>query len=395
MKDSENAAIARVALFKTCLRTGVFRAALLLTGSLLPLTLAGPASAATSNSAPVLINATNMAWGAQGGNGEEVALAVDPNSGNVYATDFDGHISRITQSPAGTVAPNVNRDPDLAAIYAANPFAYPGSVISLSTISATDGSGSQGMALDPKTGNIYVACEASYSTVYVFNVKTNSLVTTIPLPDPRAAAIDSNTGKVYVTNYGPGTVSVIDEKSNSVTATIPVGSGPQVPVVDPQSKRVYVTNYRDGTVSVIDETSNSVTATIPVGPGGANPYGIAVDPKIGKVYVANYFAETISVIDEKTESVIATIPDAGYHPLKMAADSATGVVYVLNRAKDPGYVDATTALVIDEKSNTVTGTFNVFPGPRSIAIDQTRGLLFIGGGSPNSAASVAIYQTGH
>ena len=109
--------------------------------------------------------------------------------------------------------------------------------------------------------------------------------------------------------------------------------------------------------------------------------------------MSNYFDETISVIDEKTEKVIAVIPDTGFHPSKAVADSSTGTVYVLNRAKDPGFANGTTALVIDEATDTVAGTFNVFSGPRSIAIDQKSGLLFVGGGAPNDAASVAIYQT--
>ena len=61
--------------------------------------------------------------------------------------------------------------------------------------------------------------------------------------------------------------------------------------------------------------------------------------------------------------------------------------------KNPGFANGTTALVIDEATDTVAGTFNVFSGPRSIAIDQKSGLLFVGGGAPNDAASVAIYQT--
>jgi YVTN family beta-propeller protein len=203
---------------------------------------------------------------------------------------------------------------------------------------------------------------------------------------------------VYVTNFLSNTVSVIDEKTNSVVATIAVGGGPEVVAVDSKTKKAYVSNYVGGTVSVIDvtagvATTNTVIATIPVGPGGANPWGMALDPKTGKVYVANYYAETISVIDEETESVIATIPDTGYHPLIMAADSSNGTVYVLNRAMGPGFADGTTTLVIDEQTNTVTGAFNVFPGPRGIAVDQKSGLLYIGSGDPDQAASVAIYQT--
>ncbi len=387
MQQKNGAANARAHHTQPSFKTRLLQAAGI---SLLALSLASPAAAA-SKPIPVLINAFNLSWGgAGGGNGEVVGLGVDPNTGNVYASDPHGPINSIT---SGSLPQDIDIDPDVAAIYTANPPTYPESSVLVNRISATAGTGSQGMAIDPKTQTVYIACDAPSSVVYVVSEITNSIIASIPVADARAAAADPDTGKVFVTQYGPGTVAVIDEKTQSVTATIPVGSGPQVPVVDKVSKKVYVTNYAGGTVSVIDEKTNNVIATIPVGTGGPNPYGIAVDSKTGKVYVSNYFDETISVINEKTESVIAVIPDSGFHPLKSIADSSTGTVYVVNRAKDPGAVDGATALVIDESTDTVAGTFNVFAGPRSIALDQKSGLLFVGGGAPNDAASVTIYQT--
>jgi hypothetical protein len=116
------------AVYGECLLTQRRRAVLAGTTSLLAMTLAAPAADATERPSglppiPHLISAVNMAWGTQGGNGEEVALAVDPTTGNVFATDFDGHISLITHSPAGRVRPNANLNPDLAAVYAADPTA--------------------------------------------------------------------------------------------------------------------------------------------------------------------------------------------------------------------------------------------------------------------------------
>lgn len=360
--------------------------------ALVALALAGPVWACDSSvPLPALVNAVNLAWGTQGGNGEEVGLAVNSNTGKVYATDFNGRVSLITQGAAPySMINDVNMNPDLQAIYWSF---LPESTISVNTVAPTQGTYSQGIALDPKTGNVYVASEAPYNTVNVINEKTNAVIATISMTDPRYPAVDSETGKVYVTSYSTSTVSVIDEKTNTVVATIPVGSGPQEVAVDPKTQKAYVINFAGGTVSVISTQTNSVIATIPVGTGGANPRGMALDPKTGKVYVANYFAETISVIDENSESVIATIPDTGYHPVNMVADSVNGAIYVVNRAKDPGFANGATALVIDEQTDTVTGAFNVFSGPRSIAIDQKSGLLYIGGGAPNQAASVAIYQT--
>jgi YVTN family beta-propeller protein len=388
------------------------KTALTLMTTLAALTLAGPVLAcdgsAGSPPIPTLVNSFNMGWGIRGGYGSGGALvfgvAIDPITGNVYAIDYYGHIWSITRGPAKGGPQNfVNMNPDVSAVYAANPATGQPAVI-VNTI-YTGAPQAYGIALDPKTGKIYVAEQSTVSSVpgngqvLVFNESTNSLIATIPMSDPQFVAVDSATGTVYVTNYINGRLNttevvVVDEKTNAITATIPTANGTEYIALDPQRRKAFVTSPVKGSVTVIDltpgvATTNTVIATIPV---SNYADGVDVDPTTGKVYVSNYLAETVSVIDENTLTVINTISDAGFHPYTVVVDSDHGTVYVLNSAKDP-YVANTTGIVINEKTDTVTGTFNVFTQPRSMVLDKKRGLLYIGAGEPNQDASLSIYKT--
>ena len=63
-------------------------------------------------------------------------------------------------------------------------------------------------------------------------------------------AINPKTGTVYVANGG-GTVSVISGRTGKVTATIHVGSQPDGVAINPATGAVYVPNSGSNTVSVI------------------------------------------------------------------------------------------------------------------------------------------------
>jgi YVTN family beta-propeller protein len=111
---------------------------------------------------------------------------------------------------------------------------------------------------------------------------------------PSAMAVNPATGQVYVANFSSNNVSVIDGASNTVITTVPVGTQPEAVAVNAVNGQVYVANFSSNNVSVIDGASNTVTATVPV---GNDPKAVAVNPVTGQVYVTNPDDGTVSVID--------------------------------------------------------------------------------------------------
>jgi YVTN family beta-propeller protein len=142
----------------------------------------------------------------------------------------------------------------------------------------------------------------------VFDTATNTVIATIPVGSfPIGVAVTPDGSAVYVAKQATvSTVSVIATTTNTVTATIPVGFLPFGVAVTPDGSKVYVTNYGGvgGTVSVIETASNTVIGSpIPV---GGFPYGVAVTPDGSEVYVVNANDNTVSVIETASNTVIGS-----------------------------------------------------------------------------------------
>jgi YVTN family beta-propeller protein len=166
--------------------------------------------------------------------------------------------------------------------------------------------------------------------------------------DPQGVAINPVTGNVYVAGVSPsdgaGNVWVINSQTNQVTATIPLSAQASAVAVNPTTGNVYViSGFGDSaTVSVINGRTNQVITNIHDGFG--NPAGVAVSPKTGNVYVTDAFTSLVSVIDGSTNKIINSIflNSIYLSPFDIAVSPMTGNVYVLERASFVDLIDAST-----------------------------------------------------
>jgi YVTN family beta-propeller protein len=299
---------------------------------------------------------------------EPQGIAVDPVRHEIFEVSFEGTLSVINQR-TDTVADTINLGH--------------GYWVAL--------------ALDPYTGNVYVASETynGGGTIDIVSARTDAVTASIPTSnDPHAIAINPYDHLVYVANYCEpscmqGSVSVMHEGTNTVTATIPVGPEPQDVVLDPHRGQGFVTNYGSeypggGTVTAFSTRTNAVTGTIPV---GSYPWGEAVDPVTGNVYVADVFGDSVSVISERSDAVTDTIPlGTGVRPIYVAADSASGDVYV-------SIVGSSDLDVVHERTDAVTDTITV-PSVGEATVDPLIGKVYVDsrGSSPANLANITIIQ---
>jgi YVTN family beta-propeller protein len=147
--------------------------------------------------------------------------------------------------------------------------------------------------------------------------------------------------KAYVTDYASDTVFVVNLKTNSVINKIKVGPNPVGISVNPTSNRIYVTNG-DNTVSVIDGSKDQIynnspsrtidpfiksiakdkasSANVPVPENVKFPLiasFVAANPATNKIYVTNTASNTVSVIDGNKDAVLVKLnfntnpPNAG------------------------------------------------------------------------------------
>ena len=244
-----------------------------------------------------------------GAGSDPIGVAVNPNTNNVYVTNFnDGTVTVIDGDPTSPTFNTVIGAP------------------------ITVGDNPTGVAVDPNTNDVYVANNGG-GTVSVIDGLTNTVDPVSPITVgsfPLGVTVNPNTDNVYVANNGGDTVTVIDGLTNTVDLASPitVGSGPIAVAVNPNTNMVYVANAGDGTVTVIDGLTNTVDPVSPI-TVGSSPYGVAVDPTTNNVYVANNDG-TVSVIYGSTNTVDPTllyISNGGIDSLD-AVNPSTGTLYV-------------------------------------------------------------------
>jgi YVTN family beta-propeller protein len=107
-------------------------------------------------------------------------------------------------------------------------------------------------------------------------------------------------------------------------------------------------------------------------PVGGYPFGVAADPATGTVFVANIDG-SVSVISEATGAVAATIP-VGLYPEAVAADSQTGTVYVANYGSSNISVIGEAASPTDDA---VVATLGTSSHPLAVATGPAAGTVWV------------------
>ncbi|PKO20678.1 MAG: hypothetical protein CVU38_18820 [Chloroflexi bacterium HGW-Chloroflexi-1] len=192
-------------------------------------------------------------------------------------------------------------------------------------LSLGSASGSNGAALDPVSGLLYVANKFT-GDVSRARVADGVPPATIPTgSQPDGIAVDPASGRVYVANFGSNTISLFDGATGAIAREVGAGGEPSFIALDPDRGRFYVTHHMGATVGSYDLASGDLLKTIPTGGG---PYGIALDAGRGRLYTADRDGMSVTIIDLTTESVIKHMP-LNCTPYQVAVNPASGHLYVV------------------------------------------------------------------
>lgn len=230
------------------------------------------------------------------------------------------------------------------------------------------------VAIDPRTGRIYVTNSGSLS-VTVLEGSTRDVVATVTLASrPWNIALNQRTGRVYVTT-AESAVTVIDTTTNTVTATVPLPSRPWGIAINHRANRVYVATS-DASVAVIDGERDAVTASIPV---PARPWAVSVIPDTNRIYVTSQESRTLSVIDGATGTVVANI-DLRTRACGVAANPRTNRIYVTS-------LDASAVTVVDGTSLSVVETLLTPSATCGVAVNAQTNRVYV---STQETGSVSV-----
>ena len=235
------------------------------------------------------------------------------------------------------------------------------------TISLGNASGSNGAALDPVAGLLYVANKYTGNVSRAL-VEDGQPPTGIPVgAQPDGVAVDPATGTVYVANFGNGTLTLLDGITGAVRRTVTSGGEPSFIALDPARSRFYVTHHLDATIGSYDLTAGDLLSTLPTGGG---PYGLALDAGRGRLYTANRDGRSVTIVDVTAGAVVKHMP-LDCTPYQVAVNSASGHLFVV-------CADDRQLHVYDQDTTLWLGWVSVGRGAEEgIAVDAASGRVYV------------------
>ena len=196
------------------------------------------------------------------------------------------------------------------------------------------------------------------------------LLQTIPVPGDDGwdhPTVDSAARRLYVTH---GThVAVIDVDSGKLVGKIDNTPGAHFTVIDPELGRGFISNGGAARLTIFDTTTLATVGEVKS--TGENPGPTVFDPATKRIFTFNLNSHNATVVDSKEGKVVGAF-DLGGRPELVGTD-AKGNVFA-------NLVQKNVVLQIDSRKMTAGQTWPVAPGsgPRTMAVDQNNGRLFIG-----------------
>jgi DNA-binding beta-propeller fold protein YncE len=223
------------------------------------------------------------------------------------------------------------------------------------------------MALDPATGNVYVAGEDS---IEVFQESTQSFTRVMKVGVPIMYILfDNASGELFVT--AKGAVYEFDPVSGRVLRDATVGVAAEGMAIDASTGDLYVADYLSCKVAVLKATSLSLVASVDL-PAPCYPSQIAFDGKTGRLYVTSgaNSVDVINTADNRFERSITVSADSSNSTFAIAVDERSGSVFVLG---EPG----TTVTQLDISTGYVVGSFRLTSVAYEMTVDQATGELYV------------------
>lgn len=219
------------------------------------------------------------------------------------------------------------------------------------------------------------------NTITVFDKKSGQAAGVIATSgQPAGMAMNQRAGRVYVALPDLDEIEVIDITAGEITDRIRLNPGdrPRELALTPDGRTLFAVNTGSNTVSAIDLVPLFEAARIAVGNG---PTSILIDRLGRRGYVCNNLSSTISVIDITNKSLIATIAtESG--PLRGQFNRSGDRLFVIHEWSPYINVVHMTTLSVEKR-------FSVGLGIKSIKVDASTGLVYLGRGRD---AAVGIYE---
>ena len=269
----------------------------------------------------------------------------------------------------------------------------------------------EALAINHKTGDVYVASSIARSITLVDGQRDEILATVKLLKPPYSLAVDDATGDIYVPD------SVVIDGGTHAVKTVALGSA-DILITDAARKKLLLMGYESDIVSVFDMKTDAIKQ-LPTGgfhlwgmtqightlyvnhlqganvaainvdtgsyvliPTGGMPCALAASIESETLFIANYGDGSITIVDIKTNRVVDTIHIGG-RLQAIATDPGKGVVYVADAQNRK-------VITIDVKTRRSKGVANLSESPYALAVNQRTHAVYAATTGPDGFVQVSF-----
>jgi YVTN family beta-propeller protein len=294
----------------------------------------------------------------------------------------------VSDAPQGMVFDPVNHD-----VYVLDADSYSVTVINAATdvavaTVATNNLYDYAVAVDPSSGNVFVANEGTYTgsssgpeaNVTVISGSTNRAIASVPVNVyPIGLTFDPANGDLIVADIAGNDIYLVDPATERTVGIVPAGLGPQSSAFDPHTGDLWVLNPAGENITVL----NSALQPIADLGAGISPTDIAYDAANGDFYVTDNFAGDVSVFNGTTDSYVTSILLQAFHLVdSVLFDPHNREIYVTDGSNSSvAVINGATQKIVE---NVTVGNF-----PRSLAFDSANNTVFV---SNYGSANVSVIK---
>jgi len=313
-------------------------------------------------------------------------LAADPVGGGFYITEYQPYDNshqlvkyttfgerELGRAPVGGDPQDIAVDAERSLIYVANGWSNDVSVIDARTLEliATElvGQRPAALAVDVE-GRAFVANSDS-DNVAILEGGVPGLRAVVPLAIvPRGMAVDPRSGTLYVASSSTNSVFVV--RDEQVVAEIPAGLHPLEVAVSPDGEQLFALNYVSGDLTRVSIGGREGPDRVGI---GQRPRGLAVSEEMGQLYASDLVLDLASQrLLRRTE--LQTPYRSEVSPVETQLDPAREHAYMVASNGVPGSNSGLIIYVVDARTGQL---LDAHPGGLSttgLALDHERGRVY-------------------
>jgi DNA-binding beta-propeller fold protein YncE len=221
-------------------------------------------------------------------------------------------------------------------------------------------------SLDPSTNELWIS-HMDASQLLAFNVRTRTIVKTIPAPGVHGVIAVPSLGRVFASATNAREAMTINAKTGTVLARAPAGAYPDGLAYDPVERHVFVSDEAGGVETVINARGGRI-GTISLGGEAGN---VQYDAGSGRVLVDVQTRGDMAIIDPRSNKIIRRLPLQGCaSPHGLLVDAARRLAFIACDAN-------ARLLTLDLRSMRVTCNASVGDTPDVLAFDASLHRLYV------------------